>query len=171
MKILKNSVLFLGVAVVMALASCCFVWEKELVTVMLPESSSSWILRYIDDSGIFCQREVPGGEGVECSVPKNSAIPFLALPCDKDGVPFGAIYPYSLSLCEDYYFPSDVLLTMYRSSSDSFEKTRYFLSCFDWGRFCEECKAFENPCELDKALIMRKISEGAFKKTDMRLKN
>ena len=45
-----------------------------------------------------------------------------------------------------------------------------YLSKFNWQKFMEECRIFEeNVWKLDKERIMKKISSGNFKKSDLKL--
>lgn len=85
---------------------------------------------------------------------------------------YGTIYPYGTILTQKDSFAADVLRTMYAATDDSASDSQIqnFFMRFNWQRFMEECRNYENPWLLDKEKIMKAIASGSFKVTDLRLK-
>lgn len=85
---------------------------------------------------------------------------------------YGTIYPYSRTLTRKDSFAADVLQTMYCAADEdvtSSQKDNFFMR-FNWQRFMEECRMYDDPWLLDKEKIMKAIASGSFKSTDIKLK-
>ena len=81
-----------------------------------------------------------------------------------------AIYPYGNDLTYSDGFAAEVLFSISAAAVESDSCKNEYLSKFNWQKFMEECRAFEeNVWKLDKERIMKKISSGNFKKSDLKL--
>ena len=109
------------------------------------------------------------GKSFYSEVNKNEATALLAYS-HSDKKIYGAIYPYGSSLNYLDGFAAEVLFSISASALDFDSCKNEYLSKFNWQKFMEECRAFEeNVWKLDKERIMKKISSGNFKKTDLKL--
>lgn len=109
------------------------------------------------------------GETFYSEVNKNEATALIAYSYTDEKI-YGAIYPYGKSLTYSDGFAAEVLFSISASSEDSNSRKNDYLSKFNWQKFMEECRTFEEDAwKLDKERIMKKISAGNFKKTDLKL--
>ena len=109
------------------------------------------------------------GKSFYSEVTKNEATALLAYS-HSDKKIYGTIYPYGNDLTYLVGFAAEVLFSISASTLDSDSCKNEYLSKFNWQKFMEECRIFEeNVWKLDKERIMKKISSGNFKKTDLKL--
>ena len=106
---------------------------------------------------------------------KNLATPVL-VSNKENMILYGCIYPYEKELSTDYSYSGFILYTSLLRVKEECKYEKEFLeaqeklSLFNWPRFTEECKEFEDPFLLDKDLIVEKILANKFKKTDLKVK-
>lgn len=82
----------------------------------------------------------------------------------------GAIYPFNARLTVQNAFAAQVLYSLALSSSNSDKEKRYYLSTFNWKRFEEECALIgKDIWKVNKEDVMKKIADGTFKKTDLKI--
>ena len=140
-----------------------------------------WNLAYSD--GINCgkMQNLPSGTTIKAKVCKNRAASFFAeavLPCSQNrkskGIvrPAGAIFPLNKELSFQNGFAASVLYSLYMGTcSGDAKDVQEFLTRFNWQKFEQTClEKTEDPWLLDKERIMKAISSGKFKKSDVRIK-
>ena len=139
-----------------------------------------WNVSYTDGINSGYRERLPSGSTLHAEVCKNSAAAFIAEPvfartsrerqCSL--YPAGAIYSLNKELSFGNGFAASVLYSMYKeSSSENPEQVQEFLSLFNWQKFEQTClEKTSNPWLLDKERIMKAISSGKFKKSDIRLR-
>lgn len=134
-------------------------------------SATMWTVNYTDGSSFGELRASPG-KTFSLTMPRNCCIPLLAraenaAPTVK---PYGAIYPYTTTLTKADGFSADILRTLYSASSSSNQhsKVQTFLSRFNWQRFMETCRTYEDPWLLDRERILTKIANGTFTMVDFK---
>ena len=109
------------------------------------------------------------GESFYSEVNKNEATALLAYSYADKKI-YGAIYPYKNDLTYLDGFAAEVLFSISASTLNSDSQKNEYLSKFNWEKFMEECRKFEEDVwKLDKERIMKKISSGNFKKSDLKL--
>ena len=105
-------------------------------------------------------------ENLCINIKKNEISYILAYPLKEDGteagLPFGAIMPYSRTLTEQDGFASSILCNLYCKENE------YILNHFNWQKFMEQCREYENPWLLDRDRIQQAILKGKFKKSDIK---
>lgn len=95
---------------------------------------------------------------------KNSVTPILVY-YDNTKNPFGFIYPYEQEISFYGGFSSRIL---FRLLTDTYEKfgskkqIRQYCNYFNWEKFNEKIKAFEDPWELNQLLILESIGNASF---------
>lgn len=157
--------MILCLAVMPVFFSCIMFDDTENVAFSLPYSSV-WTVRTCRDG-----REetfIVSGDSFELDVEKEFAFPCLALDM-VSGKAVGAVYPFFTGFNFSAAFPAEVMISLLLTSCESPEATRYFLSTFNWVRFCEECAALgDDVALLDKDYIVKKIASGKFSKRDLK---
>ena len=172
-----------NVVLAFAAASCCFM-ETEVAEIRIPhelDGSDSrataivpnhWLFYVADGTGQPQAQTVQNGARISVSFSKNAYTALLAVPCALDGTvlakPYGIIYPVGTTLTQKDGFAADVLRTMYvASTSGSQVQRQTFLAHFNWRKFMETCRTYEDPWMLDKPRILEAIAEGRLKKSDI----
>ena len=156
---------FLFICPIILFFSCEFFSYTGNEKFSLPYSSE-WSIKtsHQPDSEIFVL-----GENFYSEVNKNEATALLAYS-HSDKKIYGAIYPYGNDLTYSDGFAAEVLFSISAAAVESDSCKNEYLSKFNWQKFMEECRAFEeNVWKLDKERIMKKISSGNFKKSDLKL--
>ncbi|MGN0729843.1 hypothetical protein [Treponema sp.] len=157
---------FLFICPLFLFFSCDFFSYTEDEKFTLPYSGE-WKVRTSRSSE--CAEFTVNGNSFTAEVNKNEATALVAYSCSEKKI-CGTIYPYSMELTFQDGFAAEILLSLSASSADSDSSKNEYLSKFNWSRFMEECRVFEeNTWKLDKERIMTKISSGNFKKTDLKL--
>ncbi|HBB14404.1 MAG TPA: hypothetical protein DCZ76_09025 [Treponema sp.] len=140
-----------------------------------------WNMAYSD--GINCgkMQMIPSGSTIKTQVCKNRVASFFAepvFPCapnrENKGIPrpTGAIFPLNTELSFQNGFAASVLYSLYMGSScGNATDVQEFLTRFNWQKFEQTClEKSADPWLLDKERIMKAISSGKFKKSDIRLR-
>lgn len=141
--------------------------------VLLTSASCSVTACFADSETVTFTVDGIPGEQIVLTVRKNVCTPVLKEVNEADTtVLYGTIYPYSTALTQKDSFAADVLQTLYCGADDSISESQKdnFLMRFNWQRFMEECRSYEEPWLLDKEKIMKAIASGSFKASDIKLK-
>ena len=121
-------------------------------------------------------------DGINCGkmqmIPSGSTIKEPVFPCapnrENKGIPrpTGAIFPLNTELSFQNGFAASVLYSLYMGSScGNATDVQEFLTRFNWQKFEQTClEKSADPWLLDKERIMKAISSGKFKKSDIRLR-
>ncbi|MBP5576287.1 MAG: hypothetical protein J6X67_05960 [Treponema sp.] len=140
-----------------------------------------WDMAYSD--GINCgkMQKLASGSTIKAQVCKNRVASFCAEPVfscyqsrEGNGTPrpTGAIFPLNQELSVQNGFAASVLYSLYLGTySGNAKDVQEFLTRFNWQKFEQTClEKSEDPWLLDKERIMKAISSGKFKKSDVRIK-
>jgi len=107
-------------------------------------------------------------------IDKRYLCPFLVYELNQGKIvspPYGCIYPYSSVMTKKDSFASYILYNLCIGSTDMDKEAvkRYLLS-FNWELFMEYIDEVEDPWLLDEELIISKIAQGTFRKSDIKYK-
>jgi|SRR5574344_388396 hypothetical protein len=181
---MKHKLIFLLALVSLAASSCGL--GMETVTFTVPKQTESiaeasrWKIVYTDGYE-EASLVIADGESFSLSLPRNCCIPIVGYPLAETGQqpekPYGAIYPYTTSLTKADGFAADILRTLYTASTKetsaqdecNCDEVQIFLSRFNWQRFMETCRTFDDAWLLDRERILLKIAGGTFTKSDFKL--
>lgn len=169
------------------LFSCSFFSDTEIVNFELPNIQNDLEILYFDSSGNLQKKIFTCGElktqasetrFIQIEVNKNSCTGIFAFcPSELSSVSndicdnsknFGCIYPYSTKLCTEDSFASKTLFLLSAGSSHNFQQTQNFLNHFNWQRFLKDCREQENIWSCNMEIIMQKIANGTYKKSDLK---
>ncbi|MCR5317812.1 MAG: hypothetical protein K6E22_06245 [Treponema sp.] len=187
--ILAAIFLILGCSQIEAFNSCQQEVEMEIPSKTVDADGKSvyvefWNISFTDGINKSKYESLPSGSTIQVQVCKNRVASFLAEPANKlctsaenDGGKgtvraSGAIFPLNKELSVQNGFAASVLYSLYEGSSCGDAKgVQEFLTLFNWQKFEQTClEKSSDPWLLDKERIMRAISSGKFKKSDIRLK-
>lgn len=106
------------------------------------------------------------------SVQKNTPSYVMAYPIAADGheagMPYGAIYPFSTKLRAEDGFAASILQELYCTCTKT-ETLDYNIKHFNWQKFMELCREYENPWLINRNRIITAIKAGKFKKSDIKI--
>lgn len=158
------------------LFSCSFFSNTEIINFELPDIQCDLKILYFDISGnlqkkfLTC-RNLKNCKNIQIEVNKNSCTGIFAFSPDDisdNSKNFGCIYPYSTKLCIEDSFASKTLFLLSAGSSHNFQQTQNFLNHFNWQRFLKDCREKENIWSCNMEIIMQKIANGTYKKSDLK---
>ena len=140
-----------------------------------------WNIEYSDGINSGKILNLPSGSTIRAEVCKNRVASFFAEPVfhssanmESKGIPrpTGAIFPLNRELSFQNGFAASVLYSLYQgASSGNAKDVQEFLTRFNWQKFEQTClEKSADPWLLDKERIMKAISSGKFKKSDVRIK-
>lgn len=158
------------------LFSCSFFSNTEIINFELPHIQCDLEILYFDISGNLQKKFLTYGnlkncKNIQIEVNKNSCSAIFAFsPNDisDNSKNFGCIYPYSAKLCTEDSFASKTLFLLSAGSSHNFHQTQNFLNHFNWQRFLKDCREKENIWSCNMEIIMQKIANGTYKKSDLK---
>ncbi len=123
----------------------------------LSDSSNGYIV-YIDENNLV-QKESYGSDIV---LKKNRLTPILCYTSDYDEKPLGCVYPFSTELDVHGGFAAWVVYKLLCCSNEEPSLVHEYLTHFNWKKFLEILRKYENPWILDQELIFENISDRTF---------
>ncbi len=173
---MKQMIIFFT-ALTLLLTSCAFCTEEEL-SVSLPSVEGAKEALVLWTDGANCEHEkhidlcAGGGQVLSVTVSKNACTPVLvyyyASLAEKLSSPYGLIYPHTTELSQRDGFAAEILRSLYAGSRASEPvAVQDYLARFNWMRFMELCRTYEDPWILNREMILEGIASGTFKKSSM----
>ncbi|MCR5761893.1 MAG: hypothetical protein K6G00_00750 [Treponema sp.] len=177
---MKQYVFFLVISVCICsfLSGCSspVAGDDEQVAVSGPEKNVpeavAW--RIVYGSGFAGQKSVTVRNISSGLVQLQKNVPsyILAYPLDANGqeiyFPYGTIPPFSNNLCPQDGFAASILQELYTSCQKT-ESLEYNINHFNWLKFMELCRSYENPWLISRSRIIAAIKKGKFKKSDVKI--
>lgn len=106
------------------------------------------------------------------SLQKNKPSYILAYPypdnSEQQSTPYGAIFPFSTQITKEDGFAASILQELY-CSHERTESLEYNINHFNWQKFMELCREYENPWLINRNKIITAIKKGKFKKSDIKI--
>ncbi len=93
---------------------------------------------------------------------KNYLTPILLYSSSYDTEPSGCIYPYNTTLDTYGGFAAWILYRLQYATNENVQKTHTYLSYFNWQRFIDYIKKYDNPWVLHQDLILENIADRTF---------
>ena len=136
------------------------------------EQAASWRIVYGSDFSEEKTITVKNLDHVVADLQKNTPSYILAYPISENGkdlsLPYGAIPPFSTKISPKDGFAASILKELY-CSSEKTEEIAYNIKHFNWLRFMEICREYENPWLINRSRIISAIHKGKFKKSDIKI--
>ena len=152
--------------------------EDEVMLSSVPHEAmpgaASWRVVSGSDFGERNVLYVPRIDRLCLDVKKNTPSYILAYPLAADGTelsePYGAIPPFSSALTAADGFASSILMELYCTEAETEAGALgYNIRHFNWQKFMELCRAYENPWLIERKRIIAAIQKGRFKKSDIKI--
>ena len=162
--------------------ACCYSTEEELC-LSLPQvpQASYCIITWTDEFNCektkrLSQSKAGAEQQLTLTLNKNGCSPVLVTFYDQEDrkctYPYGLIFPHTKTLSQKDSFAAELLRALYVSAqNDSPVQVQNYLARFDWIRFMQTCRTYEDPWLLNKERLMKAIASGSFKKSDFQLLN
>ncbi|MBQ5492119.1 MAG: hypothetical protein IIT68_08735 [Treponema sp.] len=162
------------------LTACCFATDEDVcLTIPHVPQAAYCTVTWTDSANCentnrLSQCQTGAEQRITLTVSKNGCTPVVVTfydDCNRMcGKPYGMIIPYTNSLNQKDGFSAELLRALYVSAQNGTPaQVQNYLSRFDWVRFMQTCRTYEDPWLLDKERLMKAIAGGSFKKSDFHL--
>lgn len=136
------------------------------------EQAAVWRIVYGSDFSEEKTITVKNIDQVVVDLQKNTPSYILAYPIsenDKElSLPYGAIPPFTSKISPKDGFAASILKELY-CSCEKTEEFEYNIKHFNWLKFMEICREYEDPWLINRSKIISAIHKGKFKKTDIKI--
>lgn len=145
------------------LFSCCCFSNYKNVCFKLP-NKCQWEIRSSNEDNFTIN-----GDSFFLNVVPNEPLGIIAYSLElKKEV--GTIYPYDNELTESKLFSAQIFNSLVLASKNSKEEKMYYLSKFNWHNFiAETINLKEDIWKVNKEIVLKKIADGTFKKSDLKI--
>lgn len=139
------------------LVTSCESYFTESIPVTVQSNSTSYLM-YLDENNIT--KNVI--ENTSIQLKKNKITPILLFNSELDTKPLGCIYPFSTTYDIHSGFAAWILYKLLVCSNENYHDVYEYVSHFNWERFIEEIKKYEDPWMLNQDILFENICDRTF---------
>ncbi len=136
----------------------------QLTNILPKNNQNPTQLIYVDENHNSKTIKLSNSQQDSITIPlkKNHLTPILVYTSNLDGEPRGCLYPITTAIDMHSGFAAWIAYRLLIASHEKKSLTHTYLSHFNWQRFINYIKKYENPWILDQDLIIENIADKTF---------